>query len=194
MNYVELVANIKTWLDRTDESLIAAIPTFIGLAEAAFNRSLRTIWQECRTSAPIAVDNTYSLPADWLGHRFVESDGSRIFITYYQRIPGLSELNPTNWLADSYPDLYLFGSLAAAEAWLKNDQRVPAWKSFASEALDAITMLDERAKYDGQDLMVRPRKTTSKRIRYLDSASFADLETGDDPAFTVMGKLLRIWP
>ena len=194
MHYSELTANILAWLDRTDASVVAAVPTFIRLAEAVFNRNLRTIWQECRMETPVVADGIYKLPADWLGHRFVECLNDQVRITYYRRIPALTELAPNNWLATNHPDLYLYGALANAEAFLKNDPRIGLWKVAAGEALESLIDLSERAKYDGQDMVVRPRQNSTARIRYLDSANFADLEPGDEPAFTVSGQTLMIWP
>jgi hypothetical protein len=194
VNYFELTSSIQTWLDRTDETLVKAIPTFIRLAEASFNRVLRTVWQECRMDVATDPQNLYSLPLDWLGHRFIEIIDNRVHITYYKRIPGLSESTTRNWLCDDHPDIYLYGALASAESWLKNDPRIAIWKSVAGESLDDLMALDEKAKYDGQDLISRSYRHASKRIRYLDSASFADLERGDAPAFTVSGNLLRIGP
>lgn len=201
MDYTELKTAIQTWLDRTDASLIAAIPQFIQFAEAVFNRRLRTIWQECKTTTPLLptpiVEETrgvYALPPDWLGHRYISIQDPNLVMVYYQRIQPLSDLVPTNWLLDAHPDLYLYTALGTAEAWLKNDPRLPLWQEAAGAFLDALQDLDEAAKYDGQDLVTRRRQNRTVRLRYLDSANFADLEQGDDPAFTVSGKTLMIWP
>lgn len=62
-NYGTLKAAIADTLNRQD--LTAAIPTFIGLAEARFNRELRTWRQETRSTAQL--DAQYSvLPPDFL--------------------------------------------------------------------------------------------------------------------------------
>jgi|SRR5579864_2625624 len=42
---------------------------------------------------------------------------------YQLQIPPLNQANPTNWILTDHPDVYLFGALAAAYAFLKNDQR-----------------------------------------------------------------------
>jgi hypothetical protein len=61
-----------------------------------------------------------------------------ILLDYYQRIPGLSEDNPTNWLLTAYPDIYLWGSLCMAEAFLRDDSRLSVWKSAWDEATAEI--------------------------------------------------------
>jgi hypothetical protein len=42
---------------------------------------------------------------------------------YQFQIPSLSPAAPSNWVLTDHPDCYLFGSLAAALAYLKNDER-----------------------------------------------------------------------
>jgi hypothetical protein len=42
----------------------------------------------------------------------------------------------------SNPDLYLYGALTAAEPFLKNDKRVPMWKSLFEEILNELMVQD----------------------------------------------------
>ena len=61
--YTELKAAIADFLNRED--LTAVIPTFIALAEADFNRTIRHWRMEGRSEA--TIDTQYSgIPADWL--------------------------------------------------------------------------------------------------------------------------------
>ena len=46
---------------------------------------------------------------------------------YYKKLDALSDSSPTNDILTNYPDIYLFGSLAEAELYLKNDQRAGLW-------------------------------------------------------------------
>lgn len=59
-------------------------------------------------------------------------------LTYWQRVPSLSDAAPTNWVLTRHPDLYLFGSLVQAEAYLVNDPRIVLWKTGYEEALEQI--------------------------------------------------------
>jgi hypothetical protein len=54
----------------------------------------------------------------------------------------------TSWLLSNYPDVYLYGSLLAAEPYSKNDQRMILWKSLFDEALDELDDLDQRSRDD----------------------------------------------
>ena len=69
-----------------------------------------------------------------------------IEITYYQKIPALSDTQTTNWLLTRSPDLYLFGALLAAEPYLMNDERVALWAAQSTAIIAAMNMESERAK------------------------------------------------
>lgn len=49
------------------------------------------------------------------------------FIDYWAGLPALGPTVPSNWLLQHYPSLYLYGSLANAEAYIGNDERVSGW-------------------------------------------------------------------
>lgn len=59
----ELVTAVENWLNRSD--LTARIPEFISLAEASFNRNLRTRDMLTRSTAPVSSQYV-SLPTDFL--------------------------------------------------------------------------------------------------------------------------------
>lgn len=54
-------------------------------------------------------------------------------LLYYRKMPALS--TTAHGLFVSNPDLYLYGSLVAAEPFLKNDKRFSLWKSQFDEAM-----------------------------------------------------------
>jgi hypothetical protein len=56
---------------------------------------------------------------------------------YYQKIPNLAD-NSTNWLLDSHPDLYLFGSLAEGHFQLADDQLLATAKARRDEVFDEL--------------------------------------------------------
>lgn len=67
-------------------------------------------------------------------------------MTYYAKIPALSDSNTSNWVLANFPDLYLYGSLLQAEPYLKNDERTPMWAAMYKGAIDAIDLASEKAK------------------------------------------------
>lgn len=80
---------------------------------------------------------------------------SNIEITYYQRIPALSDTNPTNWVLLNHFDLYNYGALAEAERYLKNDERVNMWKNEFTQALAEVDRADKRDRWTGTPAQIR---------------------------------------
>lgn len=198
--YAELKSAVADWLNRAD--LTPAIPTFIRLAEAKFNRDLRTRKQVKRATA--VLDGQFlSLPTDWLeairlqlnttpprvlsyvtmdealqlrARRFGDTGASAFTIVddalevvpvvgsatelemaYYRKIPALSDDSPTNWLLTEWPDLYLYSALVHAAPYLREDDRLAAWKGMADQMLEEIRVSDDRAKHSGGPLTARSR-------------------------------------
>ncbi len=54
---------------------------------------------------------------------------------YKQKIPALSITSPTNWLITAFPNLYLWGSILAAQIYLQNDERMPLIVDLYSKAV-----------------------------------------------------------
>lgn len=77
-------------------------------------------------------------------------------MVYWQNLAGLDTGNPTNWLLNDHPDAYLFGSLARAEAYLKDDERVAFWKAAEDEAVSEIIRDGIKKRIPGGPLAVRP--------------------------------------
>jgi hypothetical protein len=71
-NYTDLLAAVANWLERGD--LTARIPEFITLAEAEFNRRLRTSEME-RTATATLTEDRVAVPTDFLGLRSFVLDG-----------------------------------------------------------------------------------------------------------------------
>lgn len=76
-------------------------------------------------------------------------------LTYYITIPPLAS-NSTNWLLTAHPDAYLYGSLLESEGFLSNDERLPTWKAGYDQAIAGITGSNNRNRYGGPGLQIRP--------------------------------------
>lgn len=76
-------------------------------------------------------------------------------ISYYQKIPVLSDSNTSNWLLAAYPDIYLWGSILQAEPYLQNDQRMPLWRASLGKALEELTNSDRKYRWSGSGMRVR---------------------------------------
>lgn len=77
---------------------------------------------------------------------------NQISILYTRRIPGLSASNPTNWLLDRAPDLYLYGALMQAHIYGWNDERVPGFKALFDEAVEEMRADASNRRWGGSPL------------------------------------------
>lgn len=78
-----------------------------------------------------------------------------IGLYYYTKIPALSDSATTNWLLTAHPDLYLFASLAAAEVYGWNDQRLGLLKSGADEIMEQINAAGRKRRDGAAPLQMR---------------------------------------
>jgi hypothetical protein len=178
MTYDSLVADISSYLERTDAATLEKIPTFIMLAEQIIASQIKflgnlTPMQSTMTASQSVIDK----PARW--HKTVSMNvvvaGKRqpvllrkyeylreywpdatetgvpayyadydythwlvaptpalayqFEVLYYERIQPLDSSNQTNWFTTYAPQALLYGSLLQAMPFLKNDDRMPMWKS-----------------------------------------------------------------
>jgi hypothetical protein len=75
-----------------------------------------------------------------------------VTIVYHAKLVGVDENNSDNWLLNEHPDLYLYGTLLAAEAYLANDNRLPIWKSAYDEALSELDMAGNNDRFGASPL------------------------------------------
>ena len=73
-------------------------------------------------------------------------------ITYYLRLPALTDSNTSNWLLDDHPDIYLNGVLLEMEAHIYNDERLPMLKLSLDERLRELFKMDRRDRWSGAPL------------------------------------------
>lgn len=75
------------------------------------------------------------------------SGDTTLELTYYGKIPALSDSNTTNWLLTKSPDLYLYATLMQASPYLKDDERVALWASAMGQVMQAMQLEAERAQF-----------------------------------------------
>jgi hypothetical protein len=195
--FAGLKATIADYLNRDD--LTAIIPSFITIAEAKFNRKLRTRQMIKRANGQI--DSAFfAYPSDWLqakefqlntnpivrlqfvteaygdelkANRYVSIGQPAYYtitgtqlefipapdatysaeLTYYAKIPALSDSNTSNWLLAYAPDLYLYGALLEAAPYLKDDERLAVWSQMYINSLGDIEVADQRASVSSTPLV-----------------------------------------
>jgi hypothetical protein len=71
---------------------------------------------------------------------------------YYARLAALSATNTSNWLTTNAPSLVLFGALAEAAPFLKDDQRIMIWETKFLAQLGDANKADKREAMRGSTL------------------------------------------
>lgn len=80
-----------------------------------------------------------------------------VILTYYQKIPALSDTQTTNWLLTKSPDLYLYSTLLEAAPYLRDDDRMAMWGQARGQVLAAMQMESERSMRPTTQLVARRR-------------------------------------
>lgn len=62
----------------------------------------------------------------------------------------------TNWLLQDHPDIYLYGSLMQAAAYIDDKETVAFWKAGLDEAMDELLKADNKSKVGAAPLVQRP--------------------------------------
>ena len=78
--------------------------------------------------------------------QLMPTDNSVVQFTYFQKIPGLSASNTSNWLLAAHPDVYLAGSLVEANVFTKDYDTAALWKARRDTLLDEIVSLDQKTR------------------------------------------------
>lgn len=116
-----------------------------------------------RSPDEIAQDNaanqagmleTFSVFGNTLELAPIPDSDCTLELLYYQKIPALSDSNPTNWLLTNWPNAYLFGALLQAQPFLMNDERIPVYQSLYRQAVEGLNVVDW---YSGSTMRVRAR-------------------------------------
>lgn len=70
-----------------------------------------------------------------------------IILDYYQAIPTLTDDDPTNWVLDGLPNLYLYGALVEAEPYMFNDPRIQTWGTMFDRSINDLRREDIGSRY-----------------------------------------------
>jgi hypothetical protein len=73
---------------------------------------------------------------------------------YYYKPDYLSDSNTSNLFLANCPDLLLYGSLAEAEPYLMNDERINTWASLYQRGLEALRTSDDDSEYPSSPLTI----------------------------------------
>lgn len=75
-------------------------------------------------------------------------------LVYYKNPGALTDSNTSNVVLASYPNIYLYGSLVAAEPYLGNDERVTIWKTMYRGAVEKANKVAKKSLLGGAQLQM----------------------------------------
>lgn len=81
-------------------------------------------------------------------------------LLYYAKLPPLSDAAPVNWLLSLAPNVYLFGALMEAGAYIRDPAQLAEWSGQYAAAVSGLQSQDRRARHGGAPLVMRPATAT----------------------------------
>lgn len=89
------------------------------------------------------------------------ADTTTLSMLYFAKLPALTESAVTNWLLVDHPDIYLYGTLVEASAFIDDPARVQQWKAAYDEAIGELISAGTKARYGSGPLV----PTTVRQVR-----------------------------
>jgi hypothetical protein len=78
--------------------------------------------------------------------------GGTLELTFYKFVPLAQADGGANWLLQKYPQIYLYGSLMQAAAYVDDKETVAFWKSGRDEAMAKLQRTARKRKLGGASL------------------------------------------
>jgi hypothetical protein len=107
-------------------------------------------------SAPVYNEYAYADGAAGLSNSFYINassvyvyplSDSDVRMTYYGKVPALSDSNATNWLIEKMPSLYLHGALLQLALFVKDNELLARSQAMVASAIDGLNMTDALGRY-----------------------------------------------
>ncbi len=136
-----------------DIQLNSAIPTD-DYSSQPFNY-LTPILFNSQRNLPYAGELYYSIITNQIQIFPKQAAGMSIEISYYRKVPNLNSQNPTNWLSESNPDIYISGVTAEIELFVKNYDVAKMWHDRMSFSIDELDESDVKERWSGGPMAIR---------------------------------------
>jgi len=101
--------------------------------------------------------NCYTITGNYLICGGVSSDGLRVELSYYQKLPPLG--NDPTWPLIEYPMLFTLQPLAVASTYAFEDERGDRWEAQSAKLIDDINVEHLQSKASGSRLTARRRRS-----------------------------------
>jgi hypothetical protein len=109
----------------------------------------------CIAGSSVGRPRLYAIVNDEIQFAPAPDAGYIAEMTYWKKIDGLSPAASSNWLLANAPDVYLFGSLVEAAAYLGDDAHLPQWEARYQRAIQRLQEGDDAGKWSGATPVMR---------------------------------------
>lgn len=90
----------------------------------------------------------YTIVGDEIELAPTPNENYTLEMVYRANLGALSASNPTNWLIEFAPDVYLYGTLLEAAPYMQHDERIAVWGTAYVTVLDQLNMHGHRQSVD----------------------------------------------
>lgn len=107
-------------------------------------------WQQCSPEQLETLRDTgwdsysYAIYGGNLVIPYIASSDVELALVYYQALPALSDVDPTNWITDAYPGVYIWLALSEAALYVGNEAKRQVFEQRAGQALEMLRQQDTR--------------------------------------------------
>jgi len=86
----------------------------------------------------------------------IQDAGALIEMVYYQKLPPLDGvIIESNWVSETYPDIYIAAMMVEIESFVKNAEAVTIWEARFDKAIAALDLADSKDRWSGPPLRTR---------------------------------------
>lgn len=82
-------------------------------------------------------------------------NGGTIEMVFYRRVPPLTNINISNWMATDHPDIYLAGICAEIEMFVKNYDTAKMWDDRMTRSIEELRTNDMANRWTGNSMVMR---------------------------------------
>lgn len=113
---------------------------------------------------PFAVPQYFTILANTLRIQPVQGVGGTFY--YFQKIPALTALTPTNWLLDRSPDAYLYASLVEAASFLRDSEALQEYTALLGASINSLLEDGRKRRLEREPAPQVPiSQTTQEQLR-----------------------------
>lgn len=105
-----------------------------------------------------ALPRGYTILASEIQLSPIPDSNYTLELLYYAAPDYLSSTNPSNVFLAIAPDLLLYGSLAEAEPYLMNDDRIQTWAGLYQKGLDSLSASDDAGEFASVPMTIQIAK------------------------------------